>query len=169
MHVYNVYCAEVLRAARANIPKDTASLFMHGSCDQCKHCEHVPIPPSLPSTLASSSPGSNSGIVTGSFSSYIQLPYKCWSSPLQLTTTGGCLTKCGKIWDTTSKEFRGSFTTHNTISLSSFPLQGHWVFLANCHLSLSWMPQLDKLVEEELQVYHQFVSSHVSNPMVVYM
>ena len=24
---------------------------------------------------------------------------------------------------------------------------GHWVFLANCHLSLSWMPQLDKLVE----------------------
>ena len=29
--------------------------------------------------------------------------------------------------------------------------QGHWVFLANCHLSLSWMPQLDKIVEEELQ------------------
>uniref|UniRef100_F6YZ23 Dynein axonemal heavy chain 2 n=1 Tax=Monodelphis domestica TaxID=13616 RepID=F6YZ23_MONDO len=29
--------------------------------------------------------------------------------------------------------------------------QGHWVFLANCHLSLSWMPQLDKLVEQ-LQV-----------------
>ncbi|CAJ0965699.1 unnamed protein product [Ranitomeya imitator] len=28
---------------------------------------------------------------------------------------------------------------------------GHWVFLANCHLSLSWMPQLDKLVEQ-LQV-----------------
>ncbi|XP_039605580.1 dynein heavy chain 2, axonemal [Polypterus senegalus] len=28
---------------------------------------------------------------------------------------------------------------------------GHWVFLANCHLSLSWMPQLDKLVEH-LQV-----------------
>uniref|UniRef100_A0A8C8SM12 Dynein axonemal heavy chain 2 n=1 Tax=Pelusios castaneus TaxID=367368 RepID=A0A8C8SM12_9SAUR len=25
---------------------------------------------------------------------------------------------------------------------------GHWVFLANCHLSLSWMPQLDKLVEQ---------------------
>lgn len=24
---------------------------------------------------------------------------------------------------------------------------GHWVFLANCHLSLSWMPQLDKLIE----------------------
>lgn len=24
---------------------------------------------------------------------------------------------------------------------------GRWVFLANCHLSLSWMPQLDKLVE----------------------
>ncbi len=24
---------------------------------------------------------------------------------------------------------------------------GNWVFLANCHLSLSWMPQLDKLVE----------------------
>ncbi|XP_040308873.1 dynein axonemal heavy chain 2 [Herpailurus yagouaroundi] len=30
-------------------------------------------------------------------------------------------------------------------------LQGHWVFLANCHLSLSWMPSLDKLVER-LQV-----------------
>ena len=30
-------------------------------------------------------------------------------------------------------------------------LQGNWVFLANCHLSLSWMPQLDKLVEQ-LQV-----------------
>uniref|UniRef100_A0A4W6ECP9 Dynein axonemal heavy chain 2 n=1 Tax=Lates calcarifer TaxID=8187 RepID=A0A4W6ECP9_LATCA len=28
---------------------------------------------------------------------------------------------------------------------------GHWVFLANCHLSLSWMPDLDKLVEQ-LQV-----------------
>ena len=31
------------------------------------------------------------------------------------------------------------------------PFQGNWVFLANCHLSLSWMPQLDKLVEQ-LQV-----------------
>uniref|UniRef100_A0A1I8HFN9 AAA domain-containing protein n=1 Tax=Macrostomum lignano TaxID=282301 RepID=A0A1I8HFN9_9PLAT len=26
--------------------------------------------------------------------------------------------------------------------------QGHWVFLANCHLSMSWMPQLDKLIEQ---------------------
>eukprot|EP00061_Rhincodon_typus_P010339 g34558.t1 len=29
--------------------------------------------------------------------------------------------------------------------------EGNWVFLANCHLSLSWMPQLDKLIEQ-LQV-----------------
>jgi len=26
--------------------------------------------------------------------------------------------------------------------------EGNWVFLANCHLSLSWMPQLDKLVDQ---------------------
>jgi dynein heavy chain, axonemal len=25
---------------------------------------------------------------------------------------------------------------------------GNWVFLANCHLSLSWMPQLDKIVDQ---------------------
>lgn len=24
---------------------------------------------------------------------------------------------------------------------------GDWVFLANCHLSLSWMPNLDKMIE----------------------
>ena len=38
------------------------------------------------------------------------------------------------------------------MSLLLLLLKGHWVFLANCHLSLSWMPQLDKLLEEELQV-----------------
>ena len=25
--------------------------------------------------------------------------------------------------------------------------QGHWVFLANCHLSISWLPELEKIVE----------------------
>ena len=29
---------------------------------------------------------------------------------------------------------------------------GRWVFLANCHLSLSWMPHFNKLVEEELHI-----------------
>lgn len=28
-----------------------------------------------------------------------------------------------------------------------FYLTGHWVFLANCHLSLSWMPELDELIK----------------------
>lgn len=37
------------------------------------------------------------------------------------------------------------------VNLPSVCVVGHWVFLANCHLSLSWMPQLDKLVEQ-LQV-----------------
>ncbi|KAA0723088.1 Dynein heavy chain 2, axonemal [Triplophysa tibetana] len=32
---------------------------------------------------------------------------------------------------------------------------GHWVFLANCHLSLSWMCELDKLVDElQIQESH---------------
>ncbi|CAF0727175.1 unnamed protein product [Didymodactylos carnosus] len=26
--------------------------------------------------------------------------------------------------------------------------KGHWVYLANCHLSISWLPELDKIVEQ---------------------
>ena len=26
--------------------------------------------------------------------------------------------------------------------------QGNWVFLQNCHLSISWMPALDNIIEE---------------------
>lgn len=46
--------------------------------------------------------------------------------------------------------FRGDACACVPSNISCF-LAGNWVFLANCHLSLSWMPQLDKLVEQ-LQV-----------------
>ena len=42
-------------------------------------------------------------------------------------------------------------TLHVLMYYAVLYAQGDWVFLANCHLSLSWMPQLDKIVEEELQ------------------
>jgi dynein heavy chain len=34
--------------------------------------------------------------------------------------------------------------------------QGTWVFLANCHLAASWLPQLEKIIEDycELKSYH---------------
>ena len=32
--------------------------------------------------------------------------------------------------------------------------EGHWVYLANCHLSLSWMPRLDKLIENLQNTSH---------------
>ncbi|ORZ33974.1 dynein heavy chain and region D6 of dynein motor-domain-containing protein [Catenaria anguillulae PL171] len=34
-----------------------------------------------------------------------------------------------------------------TLLLQEGIRQGHWVFLANCHLSISWMPTLEKIVE----------------------
>ncbi|XP_017772772.1 PREDICTED: dynein heavy chain 2, axonemal [Nicrophorus vespilloides] len=34
-----------------------------------------------------------------------------------------------------------------TRMLATGAKEGNWVFLANCHLSLSWMPKLDKIVE----------------------
>ena len=49
----------------------------------------------------------------------------------------------GTVWGQTGH--REWFPPHQHL------LSGHWVFLANCHLSLSWMPNLDKLVEQ-LQV-----------------
>lgn len=37
-----------------------------------------------------------------------------------------------------------------------FVLQGHWIFLANCHLSISWLPELDKIIEQlQTAVVHQ--------------
>ncbi|KAJ8310645.1 hypothetical protein KUTeg_012510 [Tegillarca granosa] len=39
-------------------------------------------------------------------------------------------------------------TTRTPLIFVLSPGVGNWVFLANCHLSLSWMPQLDKLVEQ---------------------
>ncbi|VDN98570.1 unnamed protein product [Rodentolepis nana] len=43
---------------------------------------------------------------------------------------------------------------------------GKWVFLANCHLSLSWMPELDKLVEQmgNDQTHNEFRLWLSSNP-----
>lgn len=47
-----------------------------------------------------------------------------------------------------------NYKYHRHLSLS-FSLAGHWVFLANCHLSLSWMCELDKLVDElQIQESH---------------
>ena len=38
-------------------------------------------------------------------------------------------------------------TPKATAMLQEGARQGHWVFLANCHLSISWMPALDKMIE----------------------
>jgi hypothetical protein len=46
----------------------------------------------------------------------------------------------------TCKVFSRALWYHLTLCCVYF--QGNWVFFANCHLSLSWMPQLDKLVEQ---------------------
>ncbi|KAB0795300.1 hypothetical protein PPYR_12139 [Photinus pyralis] len=44
--------------------------------------------------------------------------------------------------------------------------EGNWVFLANCHLSLSWMPKLDKIVEtiQTAKVHPDFRLWLSSNP-----
>lgn len=44
--------------------------------------------------------------------------------------------------------------------------EGHWVFLANCHLSLSWMPKLAKIVEtmEEDPPHEDFMLWLSSSP-----
>lgn len=36
--------------------------------------------------------------------------------------------------------------------------EGNWVFLANCHLSLSWMPALDKMIEtlQTMKIHKRF-------------
>lgn len=48
--------------------------------------------------------------------------------------------------------------------------EGAWVFLANCHLSLSWMPKLDKIVEmlgASKTLHPQFRSASVVVVVVV--
>lgn len=43
---------------------------------------------------------------------------------------------------------------------------GNWVFLANCHLSLSWMPELDKIVDtlQYKKIHQKFRLWLSSNP-----
>ncbi|CAF4716798.1 unnamed protein product [Rotaria socialis] len=46
--------------------------------------------------------------------------------------------------------------------------KGHWVFLANCHLSISWLPELEKIVEQlqTIAVHNDFRLWLSSSPTI---
>lgn len=40
--------------------------------------------------------------------------------------------------------------------------QGHWVFFQNCHLAPSWMPSLERLIENIDPVKVRTIDGHIT-------